>query len=103
MLLPSCAALADDSERAFLLCDGVSQKDSAQSFAFTVTLDIPNGKVLNIGSGNGAVTETFTDSKIVGKHDLGLPPGSGGMGSEDHAALRVVTPSMLARTSAGVR
>ena len=37
--------------------------------------------------------------------DLGMdfPPGSGGMGSEDHAALRVVTPSMLARTSTGVR
>jgi carboxymethylenebutenolidase len=32
-----------------------------------------------------------------------FPPGSGGMGSEDHAALRVVTPSMLARTSTGVR
>ena len=34
---------------------------------------------------------------------LGLPPGYGGVGSEHHAAARMVTPSMLARASAGVR
>jgi transposase len=32
-----------------------------------------------------------------------LPPRSGGMGSERHAAWRRVIPSMLARASAGVR
>jgi hypothetical protein len=34
---------------------------------------------------------------------LGLPPGYGGVGSEHHAAARMVTPSMRARASAGVR
>ena len=32
-----------------------------------------------------------------------LPPESGGMGSEYHAATRMVICSMLARASAGVR
>jgi hypothetical protein len=32
-----------------------------------------------------------------------FPPGDGGVGSERHAAARVVTPCMLARASAGVR
>src|SRR5688572_17889542 len=32
-----------------------------------------------------------------------LPPWSGGAGSERHAALSMVIPSMLARASAGVR
>ena len=35
--------------------------------------------------------------------ELDLPPGSGGMGSERHAAWSMVTPSMLALASAGVR
>ena len=34
---------------------------------------------------------------------LDLPPESGGMGSEYHAAARMVIASMLARASAGVR
>jgi hypothetical protein len=34
---------------------------------------------------------------------LDLPPGSGGMGSERHAAWSMVSPSMLALASAGVR
>jgi hypothetical protein len=34
---------------------------------------------------------------------LDLPPGSGGMGSERHAALSMVIPSMLALASNGVR
>ena len=34
---------------------------------------------------------------------LGLPPWCGGVRSEYHAAARIVTASMLARASAGVR
>ena len=34
---------------------------------------------------------------------LDLPPGSGGLGSERHAAWSMVIPSMLALASAGVR
>ena len=37
------------------------------------------------------------------KTDVDLPPGSGGVGSERHAALSMVIPSMLALASAGVR
>jgi DNA invertase Pin-like site-specific DNA recombinase len=36
-------------------------------------------------------------------HVLDLPPTSGGMGSERHAAARMAIPSMPARASAGVR
>jgi hypothetical protein len=35
--------------------------------------------------------------------ELDLPPWSGGVGSERHAASSMVIPSMLARASAGVR
>ena len=35
--------------------------------------------------------------------DLDFPPRRGGVGSERHAAARMVIPSMLARASAGVR
>jgi hypothetical protein len=35
--------------------------------------------------------------------EMGLPPGYGGIGSEHHAAASMVTPSLLARASAGVR
>ena len=34
---------------------------------------------------------------------LDLPPESGGLGSERHAAARMVIPSISARASAGVR
>lgn len=40
LALASTGALADDGDRSFLLCDGVSQTDSAEAFSFTVTLDI---------------------------------------------------------------
>jgi hypothetical protein len=71
LTLASTGALADNGDRSFLLCEGTSQKDSDQSFAFTVTLDIGNEKVISIGSGDGAVTEAFTDTEIVGKQNLG--------------------------------
>ncbi len=35
--------------------------------------------------------------------EVDLPPASGGMGSESHAALSMVIPSMLALASKGVR
>lgn len=60
-----------DDDRTFLLCAGVSQSDGTDAFTFTVTLDIPNEKVLSIGSGEGAVTEAFTDTDIVGKQEVG--------------------------------
>ena len=71
LVLPSVEGLANEGDQAFLLCDGVSPKDSTEAFSFTVTLDIPNERVISIGSGDGAVTETFTDSEIVGKQNLG--------------------------------
>jgi hypothetical protein len=71
LILPSAEGWADDGDQAFLLCHGVSQKDSTVGFSFTVTLHIPNEKVINIGSGVGAVTETFTDSEIGGTQNLG--------------------------------
>ena len=37
-----------------------------------------------------------------GACNLDLPPESGGMRSERHAATRIVSASMLARASAGV-
>jgi len=71
LALVSSLVRSEDGERAFLLCDGASEKDSAQSFTFTVTLDMTNHQVINIGTGDGAITEAFTDSQIIGKHDLG--------------------------------
>ena len=71
LLLGTSAAVAADGDRTFLLCAGVSQSDNADAFSFTVTLDIPNEKVLSIGSGEGAVTEAFTDTEIIGKQDVG--------------------------------
>ena len=52
-----------------------------------------------------------TISAIIGRHDNGATwralldrlPRSGGVGSEHHAAARMVPPSMPARASAGVR
>ena len=35
--------------------------------------------------------------------EVDLPPASGGVGSERHAALSMVIPAMPARASAGVR
>src|SRR6187402_2243461 len=40
---------------------------------------------------------------LLARSTLDLPPGSGGMGSERHAALSMVIPSMLALASNGVR
>ena len=37
------------------------------------------------------------------KRGMDFPPESGGMGSERHAAASMVTPSMPARASTGVR
>jgi RTX calcium-binding nonapeptide repeat (4 copies) len=51
---------------------------------------------LDGGAGNDFVV--YTNSGNVD-----LPPWSGGTGSERHAALSMVIPSMLARASAGVR
>jgi hypothetical protein len=73
LAVASTVALADDGDRSFLLCDGVSQKDSTEAFSFTITLDLANEKVISIGSGDGAVTEAFTDAEIVGRQDLGVP------------------------------
>jgi hypothetical protein len=42
-------------------------------------------------------------AELLAKAGVGLPPGSGGMGSEGHAALSMVIPSMLALASKGVR
>jgi hypothetical protein len=42
--------------------------------------------------------------RLVGEvRAVDLPPESGGVGSERHAAARVPIPSMSARASAGVR
>jgi hypothetical protein len=43
-----------------------------------------------------------TDTVAV-EPGLDLPLGSGGTGSERHAAWSMVSPSMLARASTGVR
>ena len=71
LLLGSPGASAMDGDQTFLLCTGASQSDAADTFSFTVTLDIPNEKVLSIGSGEGAITETFSDTEIIGKQDVG--------------------------------
>src|SRR4051812_16999625 len=71
LFLGSPGAFAMDDDRTFLLCAGVSQSDGADAFSFTVTLDIPNEKVLSIGSGDGATTEAFTDKDIIGKQEVG--------------------------------
>jgi hypothetical protein len=71
LLGSSGAVAAAEGERTFLLCAGVSQSDRADAFSFTVTLDVPNATVLSIGSGEGAVTEAFTDTEIVGRQDVG--------------------------------
>ncbi|WP_336491562.1 hypothetical protein [Methylobacterium nigriterrae] len=36
-----------------------------------MTLDIPNEKVLSIGSGEGAITDAFTETAIIGKQEVG--------------------------------
>ena len=72
LILTSTSVRSDDGERSFLLCEGASLKDSADGFSFTVTLDIQHEKVMSIGSGEGAVTEAFTDTEIIGKQDVGV-------------------------------
>ena len=71
LILASTGAIADGSDHSFFVCNGISQKNSAEAFSFTVTLDMRNEKVINIGSGDVATTETFTDKENIGKHDLG--------------------------------
>ena len=72
LILAPTLVRSDDGERSFLLCEGTSLKDNTDGFSFTVTLDIQHEKVVNIGSGDGAVTEAFTDTEIVGKQDVGV-------------------------------
>ena len=44
-----------------------------------------------------------TDPTLTRDLRVDFPPRRGGVGSERHAALSMVIPSMLARASAGVR
>jgi hypothetical protein len=46
---------------------------------------------------------TRVDTTVEFYLRVDLPPGSGGVRSEGHAALSMVIPSMLALASAGVR
>lgn len=64
-------SIAAEDDRTFLVCEGVSQTDTSNPFAFTVTLDGSAGKILDIGTGPGATTESFTDAAIIGTQTVG--------------------------------
>src|SRR5215216_1245272 len=49
------------------------------------------------------ISRLLGNARIDVEAVMGLPPWCGGMRSEYHAATRIVTASMLARASAGVR